>query len=244
MLSLPAALGRAIGQLTDPAILAVLGKSMALTIAIVLAIGWAFSAAAQQLFSALGLGVSNDVGDILQVLATLIGGWLLFRIIAISVVQMFGDAIVRAVERKHYPDAETLARALPWPEELRASLCTTTRAVLVNGGVWLLALPLVVTGIGPAVLFLAVNAWLLGLELSELVQARHEPGGTIGRWARFSLGATIAGLMLVPIVNLIAPVLGAAAACHLFHRPRRASFVQKPGLAKSGQRDDAPRHGA
>ena len=39
---------------------------------------------------------------------------------------------------------------------------------------------------------------------------------------RFLLGGTIAGIMLVPFANLLAPVLGAASATHMVHRARGA----------------------
>lgn len=37
---------------------------------------------------------------------------------------------------------------------------------------------------------------------------------------RFLLGGIVAALLIVPFVNLLAPVLGAAAATHLVHRGR------------------------
>jgi uncharacterized protein involved in cysteine biosynthesis len=36
-------------------------------------------------------------------------------------------------------------------------------------------------------------------------------------WERFTLGVAGTGLFMVPILNLAAPVLGAAMATHLFH---------------------------
>jgi uncharacterized protein involved in cysteine biosynthesis len=39
---------------------------------------------------------------------------------------------------------------------------------------------------------------------------------------RWALGAVIAALLAVPFVNLLAPLLGAAAATHLIHRKERA----------------------
>ena len=88
------------------------------------------------------------------------------------------------------------------------------------------ALLLLFTGIGPALLFWAVNAWLLGRELTDMVWLRHRPKGPsaadirapVGRTERFLLGGVIAALLAVPFVNFIAPVLGAAAATHLVHR--------------------------
>ena len=84
------------------------------------------------------------------------------------------------------------------------------------------ALLLLITGFGPALLLGIVNAWLIGRDLEEMVWLRHRKDDAelcpIGKWNRFALGGAIAALLLVPFVNFIAPVLGAAAATHLIHR--------------------------
>jgi uncharacterized protein involved in cysteine biosynthesis len=90
----------------------------------------------------------------------------------------------------------------------------------------LLALPvaavLAFTAIGPALVFLAVNAVLLGRELTDMAWLRHCHGNErdypVGRAERFVLGAVIAGMMLVPLAGLFAPVIGAAAGTHLVLR--------------------------
>ena len=69
--------------------------------------------------------------------------------------------------------------------------------------------------------FWAVNAWLLGRELVDMVWLRHRPApgapAPVGKAERFLLGGAIAALFMVPFANLLAPVLGAAAATHLVH---------------------------
>jgi len=84
------------------------------------------------------------------------------------------------------------------------------------------ALVLMFTGIGPALLFLAVNAVLLGRELQDMVWLRHRADrnapAPLPRGQRVLLGGVVAGLMMVPFVNFIAPLLGAASAAHLVHR--------------------------
>ena len=140
-------------------------------------------------------------------------------------LQFFADDVVLAVEARHYPQAAATARKLPFAEDARNALGGLTRAVLVN----LLALPfallLLVTGIGTALLFWAVNAWLLGRELQDMAWLRHRPSLPTATDAdpplpgltRFALGGIVAGLLPAPFVNLLAPVLGAAAATHLVH---------------------------
>ena len=57
----------------------------------------------------------------------------------------------------------------------------------------------------------------------DMVAARHLAGDDMKTWrgntslSRFALGLIVTGLLSVPGVNLIAPVLGAAMATHLFH---------------------------
>jgi uncharacterized protein involved in cysteine biosynthesis len=70
--------------------------------------------------------------------------------------------------------------------------------------------------------FLAVNAWLLGRELTDMAWLRHcgqEPrANPVPRYQRLVLGACVAAIMLVPFANFLAPILGAAAGTHLTHR--------------------------
>ncbi len=235
MLSLPAALGRSVGQLTDPAILKVLAKSIAITLVLLLAIGFAAGAATDALLSSSQFEYGSEIGALVAVLLTVVGGWLLFRIIALAVVQFFADEIVQAVERKHYPEARSSARSLDWREELANSAKSTGRTILVNLGALIVAIPLLLTAIGPAILFFVVNAWLLGRELLDLAWIRHrhsvDARPPIGALERLLLGATIAGLLLVPFVNLLAPVIGAAAACHLVHRKKGTAMAANPDAA-------------
>lgn len=221
MTSLPTALARAIGQLTDPAMLRVLVKSMLVTVMV-------FCLAALALFSLVSaaaayLGGSIGAGEtwLVTIMLVLLGGWLLFRFVAIAVIQFFADEIVIAVERRHYPGAHALARDLSFSESLRESLKGLGRALLFN----LLALPfalvLLVTGLGAVAVFWLVNAVLLGREFQDMAWLRHrtrpDEAPPLSALTRLLLGGTIAALFAVPFANLLAPVIGAAAATHLVH---------------------------
>ena len=218
---------RALGQLADPAVLRVLGKSLGVTImafALLAGAGWF---ALDGLLGWMGLDDTLFVGaGDLRALASMllvIGWlWLSWRIVAMAVIQFFAEDVVRAVEARHYPQAASAARDLPWAEQVKTGLGSAGRALLVN----LLALPfaiaLIVTGIGPALVFWAVNAVLIGRELQDMVWLRHcHAAGQacpVSRFERIALGGVIAGLLIVPFVNFLAPVLGAASAAHLVHR--------------------------
>ena len=58
--------------------------------------------------------------------------WLLFRFVALFVLQFFAEEVVRAVEARHYPEAATAARSLAFHEEMRNGVRSTLRALLVN----------------------------------------------------------------------------------------------------------------
>ncbi len=221
MTSIPAALSKAVGQLGDPAIARVLIKTVLITLAIFAALGGAIWFGLYQSLVAKGFTFSAELGAIIAIVVAVIGGWLLFRIVALAVVQFFADEIVQAVEAKHYPALRDNARRLGLQEELANSLKGAGRAVLANLLAAILAVPLLFTAIGPAVLFWAVNAWLLGREFQDMVWLRHrrtphEPPPMRG-FERFLLGGAVAALLVVPFANLLAPVIGAASATHLVH---------------------------
>ena len=62
-------------------------------------------------------------------------------------------------------------------------------------------------------------AWLIS-ELPRILLGN--PWRATTRWPRFILGLAVAVLFVVPILNLLAPILGAAMATHLFHEKGRS----------------------
>lgn len=222
------ALGLSIAQLTDRRILLVLGKSLALTLILLALIGNLAWIGLDALIAQAGLTDEVTTGaptlrGLIAAIAALIGTWILFRMIAIAMLQFYADDVVEAVERKHYPDWAERAQPLGTREEMRVGFKGFVRAGLWN----LAALPvaglLLLSGLGPALLFLLVNAVLLGRELTDMVRMRHrdamgEPIAAPGPGTRLALGLIVAGLLAVPVLNLLAPMIGAAAATHLVLR--------------------------
>ncbi|MXO75375.1 hypothetical protein GRI40_09135 [Altererythrobacter aerius] len=215
---------RALGQLGDGRVLRVLGKSMAVTLLIFLVLGAALAAFGPPLAARL-TGLEGDVFYVVAGLLAVLAAWLLFRIVALVVLQFFADEVVHAVEGRYYPAAAAAARKVPFREEARSAFAGLMRVLIVNLIALPIALLLLVTGIGTALLFWAVNAWLLGRELTDMVWLRHRAdssaGLPLGGLTRFALGGIVAALLLVPFANLLAPVLGAAAATHLVHNRKR-----------------------
>jgi CysZ protein len=228
----PAAMIRAfflsLGQLGDPRIAAVFLKSLGLTLAILLAPGIWLWIAAPGLMASFGLGPDNSLlAHLTAIVATAILAWLLFRAVAIAVMQFFADDVVAAVEAKHYPAALASARPVRFDRAAAMGLGAAARAILVNIAASPIYLVLLITGVGTIAAFILVNGWLLGRDLGDMVAARHLPREAMRGWRaatrgpRFVLGLAVAVLFVVPIVNLLAPILGAAMATHLFHKKGR-----------------------
>ena len=224
-------------QLATPSVLRIVLKSMVLTLLITLLAAWGGWYALDGLLQWAGLGDglftgAEEARGAVSLLLSLIGIWLTWRIVAMLVIQFFADEVVEAVERQSYPAAQQTARDLPVAEQLRMGGRAGLRALLANLAILPFALILLVTGIGTALLFWAVNAFLLGLEFQEMVRQRHCTRGTdaagkacwvpvvadMTKGERFALGGIVAAMLMVPFVNLLAPVLGAAGATHLIHR--------------------------
>ncbi|MEP9357971.1 EI24 domain-containing protein [Sphingomonas sp. KR3-1] len=223
-----------LGQLFDRPILAVFVKSILLTLMLFVAVSvglwFGMHALADGIAAWLGGWSGSDTfADITTIVLVIFAHWLMFRAIAVAVIGIFADEVVAAVERRYYPDAHAQARDVPFARSLAMGLGSAVRLIAINLLFSPLYLILLVTGVGTAVAFFLVNSWLLGRDLGDMVAARHMGSNALPKWrrrtsiSRFALGAVGTGLLLVPILNLIAPVLGAAMATHAFHRGRRTS---------------------
>lgn len=215
---------KSLGQLGDRAILGALAWTLALAALIFALTGWGLWHALAWAMARYG-GPLSDYAEwtgVLAAIATIIAFWFWWRVVAIAVLQLFADRIVIAVERKHYPDAAKSAVDLPLGPSIAMALRSLGRALLYNALALPFALVLLFTGVGAPMLFLAVNAVLVGRDLEEMVAARHpastEHPGT--RLNRFVLGLVANLLLLVPLVNLLAPIIAAAMATHIFHQRR------------------------
>jgi uncharacterized protein involved in cysteine biosynthesis len=219
-----------IGQLTDPAILRVLAKSLAITLAIFAMLGAALYVGLRTAFTALaGVEIDGGLAGAAVVVLLVVSAWLLFRVIAIAVIGLFGDEVVAAVEARHYPAAHAAARSVGLTRSTRMAIGSAARAVAVNVLMVPVYLALLFTAIGPAIAFLLVNALLLGRDLGEMVASRHMDDATMRGWRkatrgrRFALGLAGTGLFVVPGLNLFAPIMGASMATHQFHASRRGT---------------------
>jgi CysZ protein len=219
------ALSLTVRQLGDPKIIRVLAKSLGFTLLVFLIFGIGLVFVFRWFAAAHGGGRDGGfAAAAMAVLAAAVLGWLLFRAIAIPVMSFFADEVVAAVEKAHFSSAAESALKVSFATNIRMAGASLLRLIGLN----LIALPaylfLMFTAVGPFVLFVIVNALLLGRDLGEMVAVRHLDQRAMKDWLRMTrapraaMGMIVTGLLLVPVVNLIAPIIGAGMATHLFHR--------------------------
>jgi CysZ protein len=154
--------------------------------------------------------------DVVGGLAVLVLTWLLFPAVATLVLSLFIDQIITAVETQDYP---YLPPPVPstWWQAIVVALKFTSVMVVLN----LIALPLYLVPVLNVIVFYGLNAYLLGREYFEMVALRRlDPPSARRLWLVHRLrlliaGLVIAGLLTLPVVNLVAPLLGAAFMLHL-----------------------------
>ena len=207
---------KAIGQLGDPALRRVVWTGLGISLGV-------FAG----LWAAVGYGLANTAlfeSGWLEALADVAGGltalvltWLLFPGVVSVVIAVLLDAVVRAVEARHYPHL---------PEAPGAGVAATVfTAAKFLGALVVLNMAALLFLLVPPVfpfVFYAVNGYLLGREYFELVALRRA-GNAETRALRkahrgqlFLAGLVIALLLTVPVVNLLAPVAATAVMVHLF----------------------------
>jgi len=152
-----------------------------------------------------------------------ISAFLLFRVVAIAITWIFADDIIDAVEDRYYPQKAAFGKRPGVGAGVHMAVRSIARVVGYN----LLALPLyivlLVTGIGTAIAFMLLNALLLGKDLEDMLIARHGASqGSIQKLPRLLLGFVGTVGMLIPFLNLLAPVLATAMAVHVVHSGNRA----------------------
>ena len=229
MLLLP--LTRALSQLDDPVFLGVVLRSVGWAVLVFLlfaellsggaheaAVDWGPDPATPHWIDATWLGwLGYAAGPLGAGLLAL----LLFMPVATVIATFFIDRIAAAVEHRWYPGVPPAAPA-PLSEQiidgLELGLLVLAMQVLA------LVLSVLLPGIGLALGWL-ISAWAIGRGLFVAVAMRR-----MGRLqarllcrrrmtAVLAQGAWISALGLVPIANLLAPVLGTAALVHVLHAP-------------------------
>lgn len=225
------ALAKTLGQLNDPPIRRVIGKTLGLAVAgyimfvvlVYLLIGWL-------------AGLSGWLEGLAQfggVIGAMIIAWFLFPSIAAAITGIFADEVIDAVEAKHYP-LLTPGRPVPVLSAVLDGLKLAAIALVAN----ILALPFLLVFPVYVLITWGVNGWLLGREYFEMVAFRRmDRTAAHELHRRHNRTFTIAGVMIavcltIPFVNLLAPVLGAAFMVHIaqnvLNHTRTATQAVKP----------------
>lgn len=221
------AVSRAIAQLPDPRFRGVLIRGVGITLATLIAavfvvfkmVGWLIGDDAS--LPLIGtVSWLDDAASWASVPLMLVLSAFLMIPVASAITSLFLEEVAQAVEDRHYP---SLGPATPvsFADGLRDSLGFLGTLVVAN----LLAfvLYLLFAPLAPFI-FWALNGFLLGREYFTLaamrrvgrVEARKLRRRHIG--AIWATGVIMAVPLTIPIVNLLVPVLGAAAFTHVFHR--------------------------
>lgn len=215
---MPTALIRAALQLTDPAVRRVIWISILATVGGFAALAVGVSVLLH-LIHLTGIPWLDWTVDLLGGVGTLGLSYLLFPAIVPAISSLFLDDVVVAVERRHYPERTSTATQ-PMGEMILAALRFLVVTVVLN----LLVLPLYLLPGANLALFLALNGYLLGRQYYEQVAGRHLGLAALTRLRRahrlrlFLAGVVVCGLAAIPVVNLLAPVIGTAFMVHIFHR--------------------------
>lgn len=221
-------LARAVGDLGNGRVLAVMSQALVVAVAMFIVLGallvWllaGFDPCGVVRLDACPVGEGGTIGGAIAL--TLLSAWFLFPAVAIAVLTAFGDRIAATVELLHYPDAAERSRPLGVARGLLLGLKSATRLLAFN----LVAAPfyliLLVTGVGPLILFVIVNGIAFGRDVAELAAVRHGDRASRRAWLKQTrgqqhlIGLVMSALFLVPFANLLAPVIGTAAAIHLFN---------------------------
>lgn len=214
------AFSKALAQLSDRRVRRVLWISIAATLALFVALFGAvwFLLRETVLFDFWFL---DDIVDTLGIFATLGVTWLLFPALATSIVGLLLEEVAHAVETRHYPHLGPApgARGID-------ALWSSAKLIAIMVALNILVLPLYLFPVINLFVFYGLNGYLLGREYFELAALRRMPPAEAYVLRRrrgllvFLSGAVIAFLLTLPVVNLLAPVVGTAAMVHMVERWR------------------------
>lgn len=201
--------------LTDPAVQRLLLRCVLLTLATFVAL---IGAVAALLFWLDLTGVSwlDPVLATAGSIAVLVLAWLLFPVTVGLILGLFAEDVVALVERRHYPELPSAPGM-----SLGAQVATGARFLLVALPLNLIALPLYLIPGANLLIYLALNGYLLGREYFELVAGQRLPLREVTRLRRqqrgrlWLAGAAIAVMLVIPVFNLVAPVVAIAFMVHL-----------------------------
>ena len=220
---------RALGQIGDPRFRSVLlrgiGLTVALLVAVYAAVFWVVGWLIPDDLTLFGwsFGWVDDFTSVASVLLMMGLSVFLMVPVASAFTSIFLDEVADAVEEVHYPRLPPAPR-VAFSDQIRDGAAFL--GVLILANIAAFAAYIALPPFAP-VIFLLLNGFLLGREYFQLVAmrrlgrkgARAAQGRHLAKiWAA---GTLMALPLVVPVLNLLVPVLGAATFTHLFHRLER-----------------------
>ena len=219
---------KALAQVFDARFLGILVRSLLLTAgllaALIAAAIWGLGFVPELTFSLPFTDISVTIFDEIAAglsigLILVLSAFLMFPVAAVF-VGFFLDEVADAVEARHFPHLPA-ARRQGWGEMLRGGLAFALVLVIANAIALLIYL--LSTALAPFI-FWIVNGFLLGREYIEVVALRRMQPPEAKAFRRrhlpsvWAMGTLLAFPLSIPIINLVAPLVGVAAFVHLYHR--------------------------
>lgn len=224
---IPQIYAKAIAQLPDPAFRRVLLIGIGATVGLLVAITWLFTLLLGWLVpDALTLPFVgevtwlDDLASGLGVLSMLGLSVFLMVPVASAFTSLFLEDIADAVEARYYPGLSQPPK-VPLSDALRDTFAFL--GVLVVANLAAFALYLMFIPLAPLI-FWGLNGLLLGREYFQVTAMRRLGREGAAQMRKRHLikiwiaGVPMAMVLSLPLVNLIIPVIGAAAFTHLYHR--------------------------
>ena len=218
MTSLLSPISLALAQLSDPALLRVIWRSVLFS-AVFFAAVLAGTITLVHHYVAAGGLLAWAVDALGSISAALLAMWL-FLPVAAMIGTLYFERIARAVERRHYPSLPP-ARPAPLSQQLGTSAALGLRVLGLN--VLALLLTLFLPGLGLPIGW-AIASWAMGRGLFLAVAMRRlsrpdaEALYRAVRPVALAQGGAMAAAAYFPLLNLLIPVVGTAAMVHVLDR--------------------------
>jgi uncharacterized protein involved in cysteine biosynthesis len=226
---------KAIHQLSDPQLRAIVWRALLLSVVTFLALWgvswWLLDWAGGGLVADLGTegfwgGLIEALVELGGLAAVLIASFLLFPAVIGMMQGFFLEDAAKVVEGRHYPELPE-AHEQPVLEGVRDAVSLAATTILLN--VLILPVYLILSLVPPlnVIVFYALNGYLLGREYFEVVAVRRLTPDRVRALRRrhrgrlSAAGVVITLMLTIPLVNLLAPVVATAYMVHVFERLRR-----------------------
>lgn len=220
----PAA-SRAMSQVFEAPFRAIFLKMLGLTLGILLAI-WVGLQGVLAGFVELPYGWMETVLALLTGIGAIFVLGFLIAPVSALLAGLFQDEIADLVETRDYPN-DRPGRAMAFIPSILMAIRFT--GVVILGNIFALFL-LLIPGVNLVAFFL-VNGYLLGREFFEFAATRFMPVAEAKALRRsrsgtvFMGGLVIAGVLAVPILNLVTPIFATIFMMHLFKRMKAGQAI-------------------